>query len=176
MRILETARLNLRVFAISDLDEFAAIEADPDVMRFYSSGPRTRQHAERGIRWFIDCQNRTGYSLWAVERKSDLRMLGYCGLIDQKIDDQREVEIGYKLAKDVWGQGLATEAAIAAKNWGFDNLAVDHLISIIDPLNAASIRVAVKNGMRPVKSSEYAGKLCTIFWVDRGEWPEQRGT
>ena len=174
MTILETDRLLLRVFHPEDLDAFAQIEADPEVMRFYPSGPRPREWAERGVRSFIRTQEERGFSLWAVVRKADGRLLGYCGLVPQKIGGIDEVEVGYKLARDVWGQGLATEAARACLAWGFSHLSVPRLISIIDPGNAASIRVAEKNGMRHETDAEYDGKTCRIYAIQREEWEGQR--
>lgn len=167
MTILETPRLILRVFEEADLDAFAALVADPEVMRFYPSGPRSREHAQRAIAWFRELQDKQGYSLWAVEHKADNRCIGYCGLVPQRIDGNPEVEVGYKLAKAYWNQGLATEAARAVRDWAFQNLAVPHLISIIDPANTASQRVAEKNGMRYVRDAEYDDKTCRIYIVQR---------
>lgn len=168
--VLETDRLLLRVFRPEDLDAFAEIEADPEVMRFYASGPRPREWAERGVRYFIGLQERHGFSPWAVVHKADHRFLGFCGLLPQTIDGADEVEVGYKLARADWGRGLATEAARACRDWGFSHSSVPRLVSIIDPGNAASIRVAEKNGMRHEKDAEYDGKTCRIYAIRRDEW------
>lgn len=167
MNILETERLTLRVFRPEDIENFAPIEADPEVMRFYSSGPRPREQAERNIGYFIQTQQEHGFSLWAVIHKADQRLIGYCGLMPQAIEDKREPEIGYKLAVPYWGQGLATEAARAVRDWGFRHLDVPRLVSIIDPGSAASIRVAEKNGMAYDRSITYAGKPCLVYAVKR---------
>jgi ribosomal-protein-alanine N-acetyltransferase len=169
MNILETDRLILRTFEMEDLDDFAALEADPVVMRFYASGARSRAAAERGIAWFAELQAKHGYSLWAVVRKPDEAFIGCCGLLPQTIDDTPEVEIAYKLALAHWGQGYATEAARAIRDWSFANLAVDRLISIIDAENVASIRVADKNGMRHWKNAAFHGKTCRIYAIARNE-------
>ena len=169
MTILETERLLLRVFRPEDLDAFAEIEADPEVMRFYASGPRPREWAERGVRSFIRTQEERGFSLWAVVHKADGRLIGYCGLVPQTIDGADEVEVGYKLARAYWRQGLATEAARAVRDWGFAHLRVPRLVSIIDPSNAASIRVAEKNGMFCDRDITYYGKTCYLYAVGRAE-------
>lgn len=148
MTILETERLFLRVFRPEDLDAFAEIEADPEVMRFYPTGPRPKEWAERGVRYFIRTQEQHGFSLWAVIHKADGRFIGYCGLVPQTINGKEEVEVGYKLARAYWGQGLATEAARGVRDWGFAHLDAPRLVSVIDSGNAASARVAEKNGMR----------------------------
>ena len=167
MTILETERLTLRVFQPEDIDDFAPIEADPDVMQFYASGPRPREWAERSVRFFMETQEEHGYSPWAVIRKSDGRFLGFCGLIPQTIEFKDEVEVGYKLAHDVWGQGLATEAARAVREWAFANLPVPRLVSIIDPGNATSLRVAEKNGMTFQRDITYDGKPCRLYAIGR---------
>ena len=86
------------------------------------------------------------------------------------------MEVGYKLAHAYWGLGLATEAACACRDWGFTHLPVPCLISIIDPGNAASIRVAQKNGMQHEKDAEYDGKTCRVYAVRREEGEGQRVT
>jgi len=167
MTVLETKRLRLRVFCRDDLDAFAALEADPEVMKFYTSGPRTREHASRGVDWFIDLQERHGHSLWAIEGLVGGQFLGYCGLVPQKINDKSEIEIGYKLARAFWGQGLATEASLSVRDWGFANLDLKRFISIIDPLNSASVRVAEKIGMLYEASVDYDGKTCHVYTVSQ---------
>ncbi len=173
--ILETDRLRLRVFRPEDLDAFAPIEADPEVMRFYASGPRSREWAERGVRYFIDLQEQYGFSPWAVIHKGEDRFIGFCGLIPQTLAGREEVEVGYKLARAYWGQGLATEAARACRDWGFARLAVPRLISIIDPGNATSTRIADKNGMTYDGDAEYDGKTCRIYAIRREEWERSEG-
>ena len=166
MTILETERLILRVFRPEDSEAFAPIEADPEVMRFYASGPRSREFTERVVCYFISLQKQHGFSFWAVVHKADSRFLGFCGLIPQTVDGQEEIEVGYKLARSDWGQGLATEAAHAVRNWGFAHLDVPRLVSIIDPGNMASIRVAEKNGMAYVKDITYDGKVCRLYAIE----------
>lgn len=167
MILLETERLLLRVFRPEDIEDFAPIEADPEGMRFYPSGPRPREWAERGVRHFIRTQEQHGFSLWGVVHKADSRLIGYCGLVPQTIAGEEEVEVGYKLAHAYWGQGLATEAARAVRDWGFMHLDVPRLVSIIDPANAASIRVAEKNGMSHDGDITYDGKTCRLYTVRR---------
>ncbi len=167
MTILETERLLLRVFRPEDIEGFAPLEADPEVMRFYPSGPRPREWAERGVRYFIRTQEQHGYSLWAVIHKSNDRFIGYCGLVPQTLNGNEEVEVGYKLARAYWGRGLATEAARAVRDWGFARLDVPRLVSVIDPGNAASVRVAEKMGMSRDVDVIYDGKTCHLYAVGK---------
>jgi RimJ/RimL family protein N-acetyltransferase len=149
MIITETERLILREFTIGDLDDMAALFADPEVMRF-SLGTKSREQTER---WIRGCQEdyspeRWGFGLWAVVLEQSSDLIGFCGLSRfDDIDGQPEVEVGYRLARRFWGQGLATEAALATRDYAFQTLGLTRLISIIEPANSASVRVAEKTGM-----------------------------
>jgi ribosomal-protein-alanine N-acetyltransferase len=147
MRALETERLILRPFTLGDLDAFAAICGDPEVMRYYPA-PWTRERAEEFIRRQMANQEAHGHSLWAVIHKADGRLIGFCGLAYQLVERAQEVEVGYMLDKAYWGRGLAPEAARASLEYAFQRLGLVRLISLIRPENAPSIRVAEKNGLR----------------------------
>ena len=82
----------------------------------------------------------------AVEHREDQRFIGFCGLIHQQVEGQDYLELGYRFDMDYWGQGLATEAAMAVKAYAFTHLPIDTLISIIHPDNQRSKRVASKCG------------------------------
>lgn len=85
-------------------------------------------------------------------------MLGYTGLTQfPDVAGQPEVEIGYRLARPFWGKGYATEAAMAVRDYGFDSLGFDRLISLIDPDNTASVRVAEKTGLQYEKDAVLPG-------------------
>jgi len=147
---LETERLFLRPFELSDLDEFAAIMADPDVMRFSKSGPWTREKTQQFLEsCLVDySEERWGYGRLAVLHKADGKMIGFAGLaLFGDIDGSPEVEVGYRLLPDYWGRGLGTEAAEASRDWAFGELGIARVVSLIQPENAASIRVAEKVGM-----------------------------
>jgi len=148
--IIETDRLILRRFDLSDLDEFAPIMADADVMRFSKSGPWTRERTEEFLQ---QCQvdyseARWGYGRLAAVQKTDQRVIGFAGLARfDDVDGSPEVEIGYRLHPEFWGRGLGTEAAAASRDHGFGDLGMTRLISLIQPENVASVRVAEKIGM-----------------------------
>ena len=81
-------------------------------------------------------------------QKSSGELIGDCGLIHQVVDGEEEIEIGYHVRRDLWGQGCAAEAASACRDYGFSQLAAEHLISLIRPENQPSRRVAEKIGMK----------------------------
>jgi RimJ/RimL family protein N-acetyltransferase len=98
-----------------------------------------------------------GFGLWAVVEKPSRAVIGYCGLSRfADVGGRAETEVGYRLARAHWGKGFATEAALAVRNYAFDQLAISRLIAIIDPANAASIRIAKKLGMAYEKDVTFA--------------------
>jgi len=89
-----------------------------------------------------------GYGLWVVTETGNPTALGYCGLTwFPDINGRPEVEVGYRLARQCWGRGFATEAAIAVRELAFSDFGLDRLIALIDPANQRSIKVARKLGM-----------------------------
>jgi ribosomal-protein-alanine N-acetyltransferase len=145
-QILETPRLILREFSSEDVNALARVISDPETMRFYPA-PFDRAGVEEWIARNRRRYAKDGHGLWAMILKSTGELIGDCGLTVQRVDSTDEIEIGYHVRRDHWGQGLATEAARACRDFGFARLPVDHLISLIRPENISSRRVAVKNGM-----------------------------
>jgi RimJ/RimL family protein N-acetyltransferase len=97
--------------------------------------------------------------------KTTGEMIGDCGIIRQHVDNEYLYEIGYHLRRDHWGEGLATEAAVACREWAFANLAVDRLISLIRPENVPSQRVAERNGMTIWKEVDWRGLRHYVYSV-----------
>ncbi len=169
--LLETDRLVLRRLNEDDLDRVAALYADPVVMRFYPA-VRTRAETECNLRWIIERYDaHPGAGLWAAVHKPDNRFLGRCGLIPQIINGVEDLEVGYLLDKAVWNRGFATEAARAIRDYAFSTFPdAPRLISIIHPDNAASQRVAAKNGMVHVTNAPFSGFDCRIYAIAREAW------
>lgn len=146
MPTLETKRLSLREYVAEDLDALGVILSDPETMRYYPA-PFDRT----GVIDWIE-RNRAryandGFGLWAMVLNSTSGLIGDCGLVRQSVDGVDEIEIGYHVRRDLWGRGLAPDAACACRDYGFDRLRVDRLISLIRPENLPSRRVAEKMGM-----------------------------
>ena len=148
MIVLETARLILRHFHAFDDKALEHVFGDAEVMRF-GSGVQSQSWVRD---WLRECQEnyvKLGFGPWAVVSKTQHQVIGYCGLFHfPDIDGQSEIEIGYRLARSVWGQGYATEAVVAVRDYSFNVLCLPRLVALIDPQNVASIRVAKKTGMR----------------------------
>ncbi|MEL7647343.1 MAG: GNAT family N-acetyltransferase [Sedimentibacter sp.] len=144
--ILETKRLYLRQMKQSDLSALSKILQDPEVMYAY-------EHAFDDVE-VQDWLNRQlarykedGFGLWAVILKSTDEMIGQCGLTMQKYNNIQVLEVGYLFQKEFWHKGFASEAAIACKEYAFENLNADEVYSIIRDTNIASQNVAGRNGM-----------------------------
>ncbi len=158
MIVVETARLILRHFHINDTEAMNRVFGDAEVMQF-GPGVQTPQWVQS---WLQDClenyYQKWGFGPWAVLEKQHRETVGYCGLFYfSNIGGQPEVEIGYRLARAFWGQGYATEAVLAVRNYGFNVLGLSRLIAMIDPQNVASIHVAEKAGMRYEKDVMFEG-------------------
>lgn len=148
MVIVDTTHLYLRRFLLSDGEALTRVFGDAEVMRF-GDGPQTAEWVSSWLRCARESYARQGYGPWAVVEKGGGEVIGYCGLFYfADINGRPEIEIGYRLARAWWGRGYATEAVIAARDYAFNNLGLTRLIALIDPANAASIRVAEKAGMR----------------------------
>jgi ribosomal-protein-alanine N-acetyltransferase len=146
--ILETPRLILRRQVLTDLDDLWALYCDPEITRYIPDAPRTREEAREELEWHMHGHPRNSdLGLWATIHKETGTFIGRCGLLPWDIDGQQEVEVAYTIARPYWGQGLATEAAQAILRYGFEKLDLDRLVSLIDPDNIASQRVAEKMGM-----------------------------
>ncbi len=146
MNILETSRFTLREFRPEDADSLALTLSDAETMRFYPA-PLDRAGVEDWISRNLRRYREHGHGLWAMILKSNDELIGDCGLVVQEVDGQNEIEIGYHVRRDLWGQGLATEAASACRDFGFARMPVERIISLIRPENLPSRRVAEKNGM-----------------------------
>jgi ribosomal-protein-alanine N-acetyltransferase len=146
--ILETERLILRRQVIEDLDDLWALYCNPEITKYIPDAPRSREEANEELEWHMNGHPRNPeLGLWATIHKETGQLIGRCGLLPWTIDGQDEVEVAYMIAQDYWGQGLATEAARAILNYGFEHLNLPRLISRIDSENIASQKVAEKIGM-----------------------------
>lgn len=166
MTILETARIRLRHYRHDDLDDLTAMFADEETMRYYPR-PKTRDEALAWIEWNLRLYDEHGFGLWVMESTSTSEFVGDCGLTPQTVEGVPDTEVGWHTKKEFWNQGFATEAALACRDLGFDSFRLARLISIIDPENIASRRVAEKIGMRPDRTAVHDGYPCVIYAIER---------
>ncbi len=154
MIILETQRLILRHQVLEDLDDLWALYCDPEITKYIPDAPRSRDEAREELEWHMHGHPRNPQlGLWATIYKETGKFIGRCGLLPWNIDGQDEVEVAYTIARDYWGKGLATEAAQAIVNYGFEKLNLSRLICLPVVENIASQKVAEKIGMKFEKES-----------------------
>ncbi|MEM6611170.1 MAG: GNAT family N-acetyltransferase [Cyanobacteria bacterium P01_C01_bin.72] len=163
MQIIETPRLTLRYITSRDATALMSILGDVEVMRFSLFGvhdrQQIRQFIEQRLLSYLEC----GFGLYAVVNKQNQEMIGYCGFFIHSIEQQQEVEVGYRLAQKYWGQGLATEAAQAVVQYGQHRFNFQRFICLIETENIRSIRVATKLGMKLEKQIIYHGLDVGIY-------------
>ena len=164
--VLETRRLILREMTLHDVDDLHKVLGDPEAMQFYPQ-PFDRQMTQMWIERSIQRYAQHGFGLWSVISKENGELIGDCGLLVQEVDDVKEIEVGYHIRRDLWGKGLATEAAQVARDYGFSQLGVAKLISLINPANIASRRVAEKNGIRLIKEMEWRNKPTCVYALSK---------
>lgn len=166
MPTLETERLILRQFCQADLDAYAEICANPEVMQYFATGqPWTRLESWRSMAVILGHWQLRGYGLWAVEEKASRALIGRIGCWQP--EGWPDFEIGWLLKRAAWGQGYATEAARASIQYAFEQLGRSHIISLIAPENYRSIRVAERLGEQLEGKAEVVGRTCLVYRLDR---------
>ena len=167
MPLIETARLQLRLFQPDDLDRLAALILDPDVMRYVGNGkPGTREEADVALKSIIRHWETHGFGRWAVVDKQTQNFVGFGGLRSL----YGEPEVVYHFAKPHWGKGFATELARASLRYGFEEHHFDRILAIAKPPNAASIHVMEKLGMHYEKQTSYYNIDVVQYTISRAEF------
>lgn len=161
---LETEHLLLRDWRDADLDAYAEICADREVTR-YLSGPLDRGDAWRQMAQFSGHWDLRGFGTWAVEERATATMIGRIGL--HQPEGWPGLEVGWALARGVWGRGYAAEGGAASLEYAWTVLGAERVISIIDPDNARSIAVAERIGETFERSYRLKTQPVSIYGIDR---------
>ncbi len=165
---LETPRLRLRPLALADLDRLARIWTDPEVSRFLLSRPRDRGAVQERLHAMLEHARRWG--MWGIELRATRDLIGRCGFYPYTGDGARaggpEPELAFLLARERWGQGLATEAARVALAALFAMHRPGRAVALVDPRHAACRRVLEKIGMRAERRVVVAGADAVLYATD----------
>ena len=162
--IAETERLTIRFLTEADVIVLASLWTDGRVTRFMG-GPCDFEKVRASLKDTLTAPPRR-LDFWPVVEKSSGVVVGHCGLLPVKVEGRDEVELVYVFAVDFWGRGYATEAAAAIRDYGFRSLAIVRIVSLIDPANAASERVALKLGMKfEADTVEPSGKMMRVYAI-----------
>lgn len=145
--MIESERLILRPWRDEDADEFVRVTNTEAVMA-HLGGVTDPAELARSCGRSQALQAERGHCFWIVERRADGALLGFCGLKIGNVGTiDGEVEIGWRLREDAWGQGYAREAAEASLAWAWANLAVDRVVAITVPANKGSWGLMKRLGM-----------------------------
>lgn len=178
-----TPRLLLRRWRREDREPFAALNADPEVMRHFRS-PLDRAASDAFVDRIEASFDELGYGLWAVEVAADGRFIGFTGLARQTFPAPFTpcVEVGWRLARDAWGHGYATEAARAALDVGFGELRLAEIVSMTAVSNARSQSVMRRIGMTRDPADDFAHPSLpedhplrphVLYRIGREEWAQK---
>jgi RimJ/RimL family protein N-acetyltransferase len=177
--VIETERLLLRKPRLEDVDDYEAPYADPEVMRYLGDGSTaTRERIEAGIPRWLAHWEANGIGLCSMESRATGRVVGRTGFLvwdtgDWTVStfaeagDRADVEIGWMVAREHWGHGYATEAALALRDWALGERALTRLISLIQHENLRSVRVAEKLGELYERDVEVRGQPTRLYSLER---------
>jgi ribosomal-protein-alanine N-acetyltransferase len=165
--VLETRRLIIREMRRSDVDSLHVLFSDPLTMRFWPAFERSR--TEEWVEASLRSYAQYGFGLWALVLKGNEQVIGDCGMLLQEAEGVTETGMGWHVRRELWGQGLATEAAVACRDYGFDRLGRDRLIALIRPENLASRRVAEKTGMTLLKLIQHRAGIMCLYAIERNQ-------
>jgi RimJ/RimL family protein N-acetyltransferase len=180
MAELRTERLQLRQWRDEDLGPFAELNGDPETMRFFPAPPSREESDQLAARERRQIEEE-GWGLWAVEVVGGAGFIGFAGLARPGFEARftPAVEVGWRLARDHWGHGYATEAGRAALAHGFEDLGLEEIVSFTSPLNEPSWRVMQRLGMShdPADDFEHPRvpvghplRLHVLYRLSRADW------
>jgi RimJ/RimL family protein N-acetyltransferase len=172
MTIMKTERLLLRQWRDQDLDAWAEMNADPAVREFLG-GPVTREQAAGAMHGFAADLAARGWGWWAVEVAATGAFIGFAGL--DPVDEDKPfdgVEIGWRLSRESWGHGYATEAARACLEYGFTTLDLPEILAIAAAGNERSHAVMRRLGMAhdPAADFDDDGVPSVVYRIERARW------
>jgi ribosomal-protein-alanine N-acetyltransferase len=160
-KILQTDRLILREFEISDAEKIWELNSDPEVIQYTGDAPFDSEDQAREFLVEYNDYQENGYGRWAVIEKKTHEFIGWCGL---KLNEDGVVDIGFRFFKKVWSLGYATESAQACLDYGFNTLMLDEIIGRAARENTASIRVLEKLKMTFWKEGASHGMGNTVYY------------
>ena len=168
---LTTRRLVLRALTYDDLDPLASMLGDESALTYWGP-PLTRQESRSWIERNLGRYEDDGFGRCAVILRATGELVGDCGLIATLVEARPEVELGWIVRRSHQGKGIATEAAAAWRDYAFDTLALERIVSMVSQKNVASRRVAEKLGMTVEREAMWGGLPHLMYSM----YPDQRET
>jgi len=165
---LETDRLELRALVLDDLDAMASMLGDAEALTLWGR-PLDREGARQWIERNLARYEADGFGRCAVIMRTTRELVGDCGLITTVVEGQPEVELGWIVRRSQWGKGIATEAAAAWRDFAFDTLGLERIVSMISAENIASSRVAEKLGMSVEREAQWGALPHLMYSLRAGD-------
>ncbi|XLS30372.1 GNAT family N-acetyltransferase [Flavobacteriaceae bacterium M23B6Z8] len=175
--LIETKRFFLRELQMSDAEGMFALDSDPEVHTYLGNNPiQTLEEAKKIIISIQKQYDDFGIGRWAIIDKKTHDFVGWTGLkYEQKL---REVfnyyDLGYRLRKEYWGKGIATETAEASLAYGFEQLHLSKICAGADKNNKASNRILTKLGLQKKGTFTYESTVCNWYELTKNEWKKIR--
>ena len=165
--IFETDRLLVREYVEEDAEAFFKLNTDPEVLRFVPD--KALLNVEQARQLLVDHPiadyRKYGFGRGACILKSTGEQIGFAGL--KYLEELGEVDVAFRLMRTHWGQGLATEAALASVRFGFTDLGLKRIIGLVMPENLASVRVLEKTGLRYAETVTFWGNQFSKYIITR---------
>ncbi|SNY95769.1 GNAT family N-acetyltransferase [Halomonas sp. hl-4] len=166
----ETERLFIRTLSLDDVPELTAILSDPEVMKYSIRGVCDEAATRRFIEWCLEIYAAHSIGPWALVEKVSGKLVGFCGVSPEKVNDVEESGLGYRLAKQYWSKGLASEAVQAVLHVAFNQKQLSSVVVIIEPENIGSLKVAEKAGFSTFDTMEFHGRLVRLYRLTSKQW------
>ena len=167
--MVESERLIFRKFTLDDLPQLIEQRSDPDVNKFLGGSKlQNPTSLAKRIRFYISCYETHGFGNCAMIWKATGEVIGSAGI--QPLDGTDEIEVGYSIIREYWGQGIGTEAARAWLDHGFRNAGLNRIVAVAHTENWASRRIMEKLGMHYEKTEFHYGAECAFYGISKDEF------
>lgn len=168
--VAETARVLIRELEKRDTLSLSKILGDPTIMEYSRKGALSEADTVKFVEWCIGSYQEHGYGPWALIDKESRWLIGVCGLSHTTVDGVDEVEIAYRLAKNQWRKGLASEVANIVLDYGFSACNIKSIVGIVSPRHTISIRVLEKIGFQSFFETCYSGWGVRVYRLSKHDW------
>jgi len=170
VQICQSNRLIVRRLVPEDVSVLTDILSDPDVMKYSIRGVCDEVATRHFIEWCLACYQSHGVGPWALIDKKSSELIGFCGVGPESVGGVEEISLGYRLAKNYWNKGFASEAAKAVIKHVFDNRLFDSVVAIIELEHVASLKVAEKAGFSCFNVVEFHGRPVRLYRLTKQQW------
>ncbi|MEW8626422.1 MAG: GNAT family N-acetyltransferase [Candidatus Thiodiazotropha sp.] len=170
MKLFETERLYGREFMAQDTARLTEILSDPEVMKYSVHGVCDESATRKFIDWCLSCYSDLGIGFWALIEKKSGDLIGFCGVGPEVVEDAELMNLGYRLAREYWNLGYATEAVNGVLEFVFSEKKIESVVVIIEPEHLASLKVAEKAGFIDYTNMEFHDRPVRIYRLALQDW------